>query len=147
MVEREPRKEVIQRGELYFLWHPTTSDIFSGYGLTMQEGRKDRLVGLLMVDRPQPVDPQWLEDVKLVYGDYELVPMTADGDRGIVCQMYVAQESLSYLKQFESPKTAAIQQALSPLLEEKPNPMFRVLWDPELGLWRSYFSLGDLMDG
>jgi hypothetical protein len=64
MAEREPRKEVIERGELYFLWHPTTSDIFSGYGLTMQEGRKDRLVGLLMVDRPQPVDPQWLEDVK-----------------------------------------------------------------------------------
>ena len=146
MVEREPRKEVIERGELYFLWHPTTSDIFSGYGLTMQEGKKDRLVGLLMVDRPQPVDPQWLEDVKLVYGDYELVPMTVDGDRGIVCQMYVAKESLPYLKQFELPKTAAIQQALSPLLEEKPNPMFEVLWDPELGLWRSYFSLGDLMD-
>jgi hypothetical protein len=85
-----------------------------------------------MVDRPQPVDPQWLEDVKLVYGDYELVPMTAGGDRGIVCQMYVAQESVPYLKQFESPKTAAIQQVLSPLLEEKPNPMFKVLWDPEL---------------
>ena len=97
MRETEPRKEIIQRGELYFLWHPTTSDVFSGYGLTMQEERKDRLVGLLMVDRPRPVDPQWLEDVKLVYGDYELVPMAANGDRGIVCQMYVAKESLPYL--------------------------------------------------
>ena len=146
MVERELSKEVVGRGELYFLWHPPTTDIFSGYGLTIQEGRKNHLVGLLMVDRPQPVDLQWLENVKLVYGDYELVTMTVDGDRGIVCQMYVAKESLPYLKQFESPRTAAIQQALSPLLEEKPSPMFEMLWDPELGLWRSYFSLGDLMD-
>lgn len=145
MVEREPRKEVIERGELYFLWHPMTSDIFSGYGLTMQEGRKDHLVGVLMVDRPRPVDPQWLEVIKQVCGNYELVPMTMDGDRGIICQMYVAQESLLCLKQFESPQSAAIQQALSPLLEEHPNPTFGVLWDPELGLWRSCFRPEDIL--
>lgn len=145
MVEREPGKEIIDRGELFFLRHPTTSDIFSGYGLAMQEGRKDQLVGLLMVDRPQPVDPQWLEVVKRVYGDYELVTMTVDGDRGILCQMHVAKESLPCLKQFELPHAAVIQQALSVLLEEKPIPVFEVHWDPELELWRSYFRPEDIL--
>ena len=71
--------------------------------------------------------------------------MTVDGDRGIICQMHVTEESLPYLKQFESPQAVAIQQALSPLLEEKPNPVFGVLWDPELELWRSYFRPEDIL--
>jgi hypothetical protein len=39
----KPRKEAIDRGDLYFLWHPTTSDAFSGYGLTLRPGIKDFL--------------------------------------------------------------------------------------------------------
>ena len=57
MGEREPRKEIIGRGELFFLCHPGTEDTFSGYGLTVQPGDKDILVGLLMIDRPGPADP------------------------------------------------------------------------------------------
>ena len=57
MVERELQHETIGRGELFILSHPETEDVFSGYGLTTEDGRKDRLVGLLMVDRPHPADP------------------------------------------------------------------------------------------
>ena len=38
MGEREPRKETIGKGELFFLWHPGTEEIFSAYGLTMRPG-------------------------------------------------------------------------------------------------------------
>ena len=62
MVEREPRKETIGRGELFYLWHPETEDKFSGYGLTTKPERKNRLVGLLMVDRPLPADPESADD-------------------------------------------------------------------------------------
>jgi hypothetical protein len=55
-VEQPQPNEIIRRGQLYFLAHPGT-EIVSGYGLTTTAGRMDHLVGLLMVDRPRPVDP------------------------------------------------------------------------------------------
>jgi hypothetical protein len=69
MGEREPRKETIGKGELHFLHHPGTANKFSGYGLTTQVGRKDSLVGVLMVDRPKPVDPEWLKNVDEAFGE------------------------------------------------------------------------------
>jgi hypothetical protein len=98
MPEKEPRKEVINRGDLYFLHHPTTPDTFSGYGLTTHPGRKDGLVGLLMVDRPQPVDPEWLKEVEKTFGEYQLVAMTETGERGLACQMQIEPESRPYLR-------------------------------------------------
>ena len=83
MGEKEPRKEIIGKGELFFLGHPGTEETFSGYGLTMQPGSKEFLVGLLMVDRPRPVDPEWLNDVEATFGEYHLVPMTAAGEQGL----------------------------------------------------------------
>ena len=56
---KRENKETVGKGELHYLWHPETEDVFSGYGLTVEQERKDRLVGLLMVDRPHPVDPDW----------------------------------------------------------------------------------------
>jgi hypothetical protein len=35
MHERAPGKEIIGTGELLFLSHPGTEDVFSGYGLGM----------------------------------------------------------------------------------------------------------------
>jgi len=40
------RGEVPRRGDLYFLSHPGTDDVFSGYGLVAREGFKDYLVGV-----------------------------------------------------------------------------------------------------
>ena len=81
--EQEHHQEGIGRGQLYFLSHPG-SELFSGYGLTTQEGRADRLVGLVMVDRPHPVSPAWLAEIEARYGDYQLVPMTENGRAGHV---------------------------------------------------------------
>ena len=114
MTERDQRKEIVGKGELFFLDHPGIGDTFSGYGLTMQPGSKEFLVGLLMVDRPTPVDPSWLNDVEAAFGGYQLVPMTASGERGIVCQMQIEPESLPYLRQYPSEKVAAIRTALEP---------------------------------
>jgi hypothetical protein len=104
-VEREPHTEVIQPGQLYFLAHPG-SELFSGYGLTTHQGRKDRLVGLLMVDRPHPVDTKWLNEIEQRYGEYQLFPMTATGERGLLTQMRVASDSLTHLGRHDNPLAA-----------------------------------------
>ena len=74
-------KEAPQRRDLYFLWHPSTEDVFSGYGLIAREGIKDHLVGIPMVDRPRRADPEWLQEVEATFGECCLVPMTATGEK------------------------------------------------------------------
>jgi len=145
--EREPRKETIGKGELFFLWHPGTEEIFSGYGLTMQPGSEEFLAGLLMVDRPRPADPEWLNEVEATFGECQLVAMTATGERGIACQMQIEPESLPHLRQYPSGKAAAIQAALEPLLEDPPKPVFTLRWDEEARLWRSQFAPTDELPG
>jgi hypothetical protein len=56
------------RGELFFLWHRRTDDIFSGYGLTTRGGLDKYLIGIPMVDRSRPADPEWLKEVEEAYG-------------------------------------------------------------------------------
>jgi len=147
MVEREPGKETIGQGKLFFLWHPGTEEIFSGYGLAMQPGSNEFLVGLLMVDRPLPADPEWLQEVETTFGECQLVMMTAAGERGIACQMQIEPESLLYLRQYPGEKVVAIQKALEPLLENPPKPVFTLHWDEEARLWRSQFAPTDELPG
>lgn len=138
MKEREPRKEIIGKGEIFFLTHPGMSDIFSGYGLTMTAGSKEFLVGLLMVDRPQMADPAWLQELAAAFGTYELLPMTAGGERGLVCQMQIEPGSLTHLRQFPGQKAASIQKALEPLLENPPQTLLSLQWDASGRIWRSH---------
>lgn len=140
MKEGEPGKETIGKGELFFLWHPGTEQIFSGYGLTMRPESKEFLAGVLMVDRPRPAEPEWLKEVGATFGEYQLAAMTAAGERGIVCQMQIEPESLPYLRRFPGQKASAIQVALEPLLEDPPKPVFTLRWDDERRLWRSRFA-------
>jgi hypothetical protein len=56
MQEREPTKETTGKGDIFFLWHPGTERIFSGYGLAMRPGGNELLAGPLMVDRPRPAE-------------------------------------------------------------------------------------------
>lgn len=128
------------QGSLYFLWHPDTETIFSGYGLAVQPGCRERLVGLLMVDRPQPVDPAWLAEVVATFGGYELYVMTATHERGIACQMWVETPSLPYVRPFDMPLTVMLRQTLIPLLQQPPKLRLRVRWDETLRLWVSEFQ-------
>jgi hypothetical protein len=137
MGEREPKQEIIQRGDLFFLGHPGKEEIFSGYGLAIQAGRKDVLVGLLMIDRPNPADPIWLKRVEETFGEYQLVPMTETDERGILCRMQFEPNSIPYLQQHSFEKSYLIQEALKPLLEEFPKPIFRLGWDDDQNLWKS----------
>ena len=140
MKERELKKETVGKGELFFLGHPGTEDTFSGYGLTIQPGNKGLLVGLLMVDRPKPADPDWLKEVEATFGECQLVPMTAAGERGIACQMRVEPENLPYLCQYPGENAAAIKTALAPLLEHPPRPVFALRWDEPQRIWTSRFA-------
>ena len=129
MREQEPTKEVINRGDLYFLWHPGSENVFSGYGLAMKVGSNEHLVGLLMIDRPPQGVAEWLQTVEEAFGQYELMAMTSAGERGILCQMQIEPESQPYLKQFPFDKAAAIETSLQPLLDERPIPAFNMGWD------------------
>ena len=140
MGEREPVKETIGKGEIFFLCHSGTEKNFSGYGLTVEPGRKDYLVGLLMIDRPKPVDPEWLKEIEVIFGEYQLVAMTASGERGIACQMQIEPESQAHIRQCSYMKAPAIKTALEPLLDEPPNPVFTLRWDDEKRAWQSQIA-------
>ena len=140
-IEGERGQEIVVPGQLYSLSHPGSA-LFSGYGLTTHAGRKDRLIGLLMVDRPRPVDPNWLAEIETLYGDYRLVPMTASGERGLVTQMRIAAESVPHLARFLHPMGQAITRVLQPLLETPPAPVLKLRWSPEQQLWTSSFWQG-----
>ncbi|MFW6116322.1 MAG: hypothetical protein ACOC6F_01215, partial [bacterium] len=140
MKEWAPRKEIAGKGEVFFLSQPGTEATFSGYGLTMQPGTEDLLVGLLMIDRPNPADPEWLAEVEAAFGECELMAMTPAGERGIACQMQIEPGSLPYLRRFANEKAAAIQTALQPLLVNPPKPVFTLRWDGESHNWCSKFA-------
>ena len=145
MHEREPRKETIGRGELLLLSHLNQDQMFSGYGLIVEDGRVDQLVGLLMVDRPETADPAWLDQITKAYGECQLVPMTQNGDRGLLCRMQISEDSLPHLKQDTSGQSFAIQQALAPLLVAPPAPKLRLSWDEETSLWRSELDMENVL--
>jgi hypothetical protein len=140
MKEREPEKEKIGKGELLYLRFPEIENLFAGYGLTTHSGSKEFLTGLLMVDRPRPADPEWLREIKEAYGDYQLVPMTSSGERGIVCRMQIEPNSQPYLGPAASQQSAAIKEALEPLLDTPPSPVFIMRWDDEIRYWRSIMT-------
>jgi hypothetical protein len=137
MGEREKGKELIGRGELFFLSHPGKEKIFSGYGLTVEEGNKGKLVGLLMVDRPRLVDQEWLMKVERNFGEFRLVPITVTGERGIVCRMEIEAKSITHLCRLSSDKSKALKKALEPLIEMPPKPTFIMSWNVGKHLWES----------
>lgn len=128
----------VKVGELFFLLHPGEVE-FSGYGLTVETGSKKRLVGLLMVDRPRRAPRTWLAKVERTYGSYELHRMTQTGERGIACQMLIADDSLPHVRPLAGTFTRTLQAALFPLLLVRPKPHLLVSWDEQTRLWRSEF--------
>lgn len=124
----------IHERPVVYLRHPGTADRVSGYGLPIAAAH---LVGVIMVDRPQPADPEWLADIAQTFGGYELVRMTQDGTRGIVCQMRIAAESRVHLRVIRSAWSEEVRQTLVPLLENLPAVTLAVTWDEPSGCWVS----------
>ena len=136
-----------QEPELRFLWHPGTTDIFSGYGLVVAPAH---LVGLLMVDRPEPVDLGWLAMIEQAFGSYQLTAMTQGSERGLVCQMRIAEASIEHLRVLPHPDIEALCNALRPLQEAMPVVTLHLTWSTDNRCWISrimeprvpLFSLG-----
>jgi hypothetical protein len=125
---------------VYNLGHPGSS-IFSGYGLATQPGQSEALVGLLMVDRPVPVDGYWLGLAQLMFGHVELYQMTADGSSGIACQMFIADDSREFIKPVQLPNPEQFEIVLSVLLANPPAVRLHLSWSHQHKLWTSQFLL------
>jgi hypothetical protein len=136
--EHDMNEDAVLVGELFFLLHPGEVE-FSGYGLTVEAGNIQRLVGMLLVDRPQRVSRTWLAKIERTYGRYELRPMTKTGERGIACQMWITEDSVAHVRRLDGAFTRTLQAALFPLLLVRPKPQLLVSWDAKTRVWRSEF--------
>jgi hypothetical protein len=119
---------------LHYLWHPGTRDRFSGYGLIIAPWR---LIGIIMVDRPTVADPAWLAEIEHTFGSYQLTAMTQTGERGILCQMVVAEDSRPYIRRLVHPQNPALRSALRPLRGHPPAVTLAVRWEAARGSWVS----------
>lgn len=137
MGEKEPRSEIIKPGELFFLSHPGSEYIFSGYGLTLQPDKKEYIAGLLIIDRPKPAGPKWLKKVEDTFGECNLAPMVTTGERGIFCRMQIEPGSKRFLCRYSSIDTSGLKTALVPLISQIPKPFFSMGWNEDLGVWQS----------
>lgn len=141
-----PLRVIPIRKKLVYLMHPDKEDVFSGYGLPLED--RYHLVGLLMIDRPYRADEEWLQRVREEFGDFHLAYMTRSGERGIACEMRIERESRKFLKEVDHPLSEKIVEKIYPLLEYRPSPRFRMRWDDRARLWVSEFDLeGNLYKG
>jgi len=88
-----------------------------------------------MVDRRTVVDPIWLEEIERTFGSYQLTAMPPTGERGMVCQMEVAENSRPYLRRLVHPLNGAIRDALRPLRCHPPTVTLAVRWHAEHRGW------------
>lgn len=132
-------RDLVRRGDLLFLTHPGSNGLFSGCGVVVGSGNLEHLIGLLLVDRPRPVSPAWLRRVRAQFGDYQLYPMTRSGERGMACQMWIAEESRIYLQKLDEPFAHLMQEALLTLLIYPPAPQFTLSWHKPSHMWHSRF--------
>lgn len=141
MIHQTGARHAHHRPALRFLWHPGTRDIFSGYGLVLGPAL---LLGLVMVDRPHPADPAWLAEIQRAFGTYQLAAITQSGERGIVCQMVIAQESIPYLRALPHPRIGTLRDALLPLLQDLPTVTLALAWYPGNRCWVSHIVQADM---
>ncbi len=152
MVERETRKEIIKKGDLFFLMNPGTVGGYSGYGLTTLSNHKDFLVGFLMVNSEHLADPQWHKTMEERYGEDQVGTMPESDNQGVFCQMQIDKNSLPYVQQISVNVTptpveeisldraAETKALLAPFLDTLPNPSFGLVWIPERNCWLSMHS-------
>jgi len=125
---------------VWYLWHPYTKDVFSGYGLGKNN---DYLIGILMVDRPRKAPEEYLNEIKKAFGECQLYPMANDGCRGILCQMNIEEESRQYIKNFKFSINKTVLERFTPLLKINPKPHFLMKYSQDQGLWVSEFYLSE----
>jgi hypothetical protein len=83
------------------------------------------------------------------FGSYQLSAMTTGGERGLVCQMMIAEESIEHLRVLPHPRLDALRGAFALLLEELPAVTLHLTWSAANRCWISHiracvplFSLG-----
>lgn len=132
---------MLQNTDVRYLWHPGTTDTFSGYGLRID---KDRIAGLLMVDRPCIAPESYINYIMETFGECDLYPMTTDGSRGVICRMTIAADSTQFVKDLGFHVNELILERFRPLLQNLPRPHFKMKYSPAHRLWLSEFYRGDL---
>ncbi|SRR5712692_4185997 len=77
-----------------------------------------------------------------IQASVQLAVMTHGGERGIVCQMLIAPDSLPHLRTFTHPLTPSIRRALLPLLDHPPAVTMTLRWDRVSSAWVSTILKG-----
>ena len=129
-------RDMVKPQELLFLHHEHTESIFSAYGLPTSIYHQ--LKGILMVDRPKPVEKTWLDQIESLYGSYELYQMTEGGERGLACLMNIEDSSWQYIKSFNFPLASPIVDIISSM---SPLVTLNMSWDDHSRLWVSRIML------
>jgi hypothetical protein len=80
----------------------------------------------------------WLATIERTFGSYQLTAMTTGGERGLVCQMRIAEESIAYLRVLPHPSIDALRDALIPLLESLPAVSLHLAWSADNRCWISH---------
>lgn len=130
---------------LYFLTHEGNPGVFSGYGISLKEGTKSPLIGMLLLDRPMKCPPEYLDRIYDAFGDYQIGPMTSNGDRGLYTRMTI-EDPLS-LDLLRDDIYNSVAEMIADVLHNSvkggfmPNPKLRVRWSPEARLWVSELDL------
>lgn len=133
-VDRNKQRS-IEKKKLHYLTH-NDKNVFSGYGIPIKNDKK-YLVGLLMIDRPEKADEEWL---KLIYEQFQeltLMVMSSKGDRGMFCQMEINDNSLNKIIELNAPLDNKVKRALFRHMYELPKPYFKMEWDNNVNLWKS----------
>lgn len=121
---------------IYGLWHKD-GRMFSAYAMSTVPDTVEHLTGVLMVDRPEKIDPTRLGLWGIMYGKFDLLPMASDGAHGIACNMFIHPDSQQYVRPFAPSASRAFYAVINNFLAIPPNIDFTMRWDEERGLWAS----------
>jgi hypothetical protein len=130
---------------LYFLTHEGNPQIFSGYGIPIQDGGKSPLIGMLMVDRPSRCPNSYIQRLMETFGDVFVGPMTSNYDRGVYAWMGIEDPlSLSLIRddvhgEMVDYVRGALEMAV--IAGRLPNPRLRVRWSTKDRLWVGEFDI------
>lgn len=130
---------------LYFLTHEGKPEIFSGYGIPLNEGEKSPLIGMLMVDRPSRCPETYIRELRETFGEAIIGPMTTGGDRGLYTRMSIGDPLSLYLVRDDlcPPSMEETKYVLNLALEGGflPRTRLKMHWSRKDHLWISEFDL------
>jgi hypothetical protein len=129
---------------LYFLTHEGNAQMFSGYGIPLNEG-KSPLVGMVMIDRPNRCPESYIKELREVFGEAIIGPMTFNHDRGLYTWMNIKDPASLELVRDDlySPNIDETRYVLDLAAKAGflPKARLKLSWSSERQVWLSEFDV------